>query len=166
MVITSESGCEVPACHKSFKNGTHGGNDDDDDDDVHHEEEEAMFKILMMLLRKFYLKGRCWVEVTFSPTPSSSVLYNIIKILLILLKAKCQWTIHKDSLFIFSSHNSDPRNHFLIVVPFPIFQWQLIQQKPAQRKAILYFLTGILLLFTGLDYHGPLFGPTQRNVSP
>lgn len=47
MVVTRESGCEVPAHPRHFKNGTR---DDDDDDGGDQEEEEAILKVLMMLL--------------------------------------------------------------------------------------------------------------------
>lgn len=67
MVVTRESGCEVPAHPRHFKNGTR---DDDDDDGGDQEEEEAILKVLMMLLPRLPQERRTWVEATcHHPTP-------------------------------------------------------------------------------------------------
>lgn len=122
-----------------------------------------MLKVLTILLRRLSQERRSWVEATSHHPTHSSLLRHIINTLLILLGAPCWRATQEASLFIFSSHNCS-RNHFFIMVPSPYVN-DSSSNKSRLRKTVLYLLTGILLPFASLAYHGPLCGPHKGSLN-
>lgn len=158
MVITRASGCEVPAHHQCFRNGTHSAADGG---------------VTRMRRKQCWRRWWCCSESCASGGGCGQESHFHGPILILLMQhlknpshpslAKRQRAIQKASLFIFSSHNSVLRN-FAYRGPRPHISMTTHVTKAVSEKCHLVLLQRNMVPCQQPELSWPLFGSTQRKA--